>query len=117
MGLLTLFKVALANFESVDQIVWCDHFKSRILHCSPCFSVFCKFFIFLFLSSFWIFALLEVYEICDSLLSFRNRPFPSPSGTLYQNEVKCSAFDIKMSFILMQIKLTFTRKVDHLASF
>ena len=49
MGLLTLFKVALANFESVDQIVWCDHFKSHILHCSPCFSVFCKlifFFIF-----------------------------------------------------------------------
>ena len=46
-----------------------------------------------------------------------NRPFPSPSGPLYQNEVKCSAFDKEMIFILMQIKLIVTRKVVHLASF
>ena len=27
-----------------------------------------------------------------------NRPFPSSPGPLYQNEVKCSAFDLKMIF-------------------
>ena len=26
----------------------------------------------------------------------KNRPFPSSSGPLYQNEVKCSAFDMEM---------------------
>ena len=30
------------SFESVDRIVWCDHFKSRITVLSPCFSVFYK---------------------------------------------------------------------------
>ena len=45
------------------------------------------------------------------------RPFPSSPGPLYQNEVKCSAFDMEKCFILMQIKLIFTRKVVHLASF
>ena len=47
----------------------------------------------------------------------QNRPFPSSPGPLYQNEVKCSAFDMEMIFILMQVKLIFTRKVVHLASF
>ena len=28
----------------------------------------------------------------------KNRPFSSSSGTLYQNEVKCSAFDMQMIF-------------------
>ena len=46
-----------------------------------------------------------------------NRPFPSSPEPLYQNEVKCSAFDMEMIFILMQIKLIFTRKIVHLASF
>ena len=27
-----------------------------------------------------------------------NRPFPSSPGPLYQNEVKCSAFDMEMIF-------------------
>ena len=45
------------------------------------------------------------------------RPFPSSPGPLYQNEVKCSAFDIEMIFILMQMKLIFTGKVVYLASF
>ena len=44
-------------------------------------------------------------------------PFPSSPGPLYQNEVKCSAFDMETIFILKQIKLIFTRKVAHLASF
>ena len=44
-------------------------------------------------------------------------PFPSSPGPLYQNEVKCSAFDMETIFILKQMKLIFTRKVAHLASF
>ena len=47
----------------------------------------------------------------------QSRSFPSSPGPLYQNEVKCSAFDMEMLFILMQINLIFTRKVVHLASF
>ena len=31
-------------------------------------------------------------------LFFPNRPFPSSPGPLYQNEVKCSAFDMEMIF-------------------
>ena len=46
-----------------------------------------------------------------------NRPFLSSSEPLYQNEVECSAFDMEMIFILMQIKLILTRKIVHLASF
>ena len=45
-----------------------------------------------------------------------NRPFPSSPRPLYQNEVKCPAFDMEMIFILMQIKL-FTWKVVHSVSF
>ena len=43
--------------------------------------------------------------------------FRVPPGPLYQNEVKCSAFDMEINFTLMQIKLIFTRKDEHLASF
>ena len=50
-------------------------------------------------------------------LTADNRPLPSPPGPLYQNEAKYSAFDMEMIFIFMQIKLIFTRKVVHLASF
>ena len=50
-------------------------------------------------------------------LTVDNRPLPSPPGPLYQNEAKYSAFDMEMILILMQIKLIFTRKVVHLASF
>ena len=39
-----------------------------------------------------------------------NRPFPSSSGPLYQNEVKCSAVDMEIIFILMQIKFIFTER-------
>ena len=42
--------------------------------------------------------------------------FRVPPG-LYQNQVKCSAFDMEMIFILMQIKLFFTWMVVHLVSF
>ena len=38
-------------------------------------------------------------------------------GPLYQNEFKFSAFDVEMTFILMQIILIFTWKDVHLASF
>ena len=47
----------------------------------------------------------------------QSRSFPSSPGPLYQNEVKCSAFDMEMLFILMQVKLIFRGKVVHLASF
>ena len=44
--------------------------------------------------------------------------FPSSRGPPYQSEVKCPAFDMEMIFfILVQIKLIFTRKVVRLASF
>ena len=46
-----------------------------------------------------------------------NGPFPSSLKPPYQNEVKCSAFDIEMVFILMQLKLIFTWKVLHMVSF
>ena len=47
-----------------------------------------------------------------------NKPLPSSPGPLFQNEGRCSAFDMEIiSVILMQIKLIFTRKVVHLASF
>ena len=38
-----------------------------------------------------------------------NRPFPSPHGPLYQNEVKCSAF-IQMSFHSHANKTHFPKK-------
>ena len=48
---------------------------------------------------------------------FMKRPFPSSPGPLFQNEGRCSAFDMEIIFNLMQMKLIFTRKVVHLASF
>ena len=49
-----------------------------------------------------------------------NRPFPSSRVPLFQNETKCETFHMKMSsacsFIFMQIKVIFIRKVSHLAS-
>ena len=47
----------------------------------------------------------------------KTRPFPSSPGPLFQNEGRCSAIDMEIIFILRQIKLIFTRKVVHLASF
>ena len=46
-----------------------------------------------------------------------NRPFPSFPGPLFQNEGRCSAFDMEMTFHSHAIKLIFKRKVVHLASF
>ena len=46
----------------------------------------------------------------------RNRPFPSSAGPLYQNEVKCSAFDKEMIFHSHAKKLIFTKRC-HMASF
>ena len=39
-----------------------------------------------------------------------NRPFLSCHKPLFQIEAKCKATDMKMIFILMQMKLIFTRK-------
>ena len=46
------------------------------------------------------------------------RPFPSYPELLFHSEAKCEAVGMKMMFlILMQMRLIFTRKVLHLASF
>ena len=50
-------------------------------------------------------------------LSSENKPFPSFPRPLYQNKVKCSAFDMEMVFHSYVNKTFFTRKVVHLASF
>ena len=42
-------------------------------------------------------SLLPKYKI-QSTCILVIRPFPSSSGPLYQNEVKCSAFDMEMIF-------------------
>ena len=46
-----------------------------------------------------------------------SKPFPSCSKPLFQSEAKCEAIDIKTTVILIQMKLIFTAKVLHLASF
>ena len=55
-----------------------------------------------------------VYNInCDDLLSYKkycNRPFPSSSGPLYLDEVKCSAFDMEMTFHFHAYKTHFHKK-------
>ena len=56
-----------------------------------------------------------------SLQTFRsNRPFPCSLVPLFQNESKCETFHMIMSFacsfIFMQIKVIFIRKVSHLDS-
>ena len=43
-----------------------------------------------------------------------SRVAPKP---LFQNETKCKAIDMKINFYSQQIKIIFTRKVQHLASF
>ena len=47
-----------------------------------------------------------------SLLFFSNRPFPSCTKPPFQSEVKCKAIYMKMTFILLQVKLIFTRKQE-----
>ena len=46
-----------------------------------------------------------------------NRSILSCPKSLYQSEDKHKAIDMKRNFILIQIKLTFTRKVMHLLLF
>ena len=63
-----------------------------------------------------------LYEIKDSANSLdndgeSNKPFPSSPGSLYQNEVKCSAFDMEMIFHSHPNKIHFHKKVVHLSSF
>ena len=47
-----------------------------------------------------------------------NRPFPGYFKSLFKNEAKCKAIDMKMMYLfLLQMKLIISRKVLHLASF
>ena len=48
--------------------------------------------------------------------SYRHRPFQICTKALFQSETKCEAID-HYFLIFMQIKLIFSRKVFHLASF
>ena len=60
----------------------------------------------------------ESREKCAHLISASlNRPFPSSPGSLFQKKVGAQPLIWKSFFIFMQIKLIFTRKVVHLASF
>ena len=43
-------------------------------------------------------------------------PFPSSPGPLYQNKVKCSAFDMQMIFHSHANKTHFRKKVVHFES-
>ena len=47
---------------------------------------------------------------CSFLACSRNRPFPSSPGPLYQNEVRCSAFDVRMIFHSHANKTHFHKK-------
>ena len=51
------------------------------------------------------------------MASARNRPFPSSPGRLNQTRLSTQSLIWKWFFIFMQIKLIFTRKAVHLASF
>ena len=63
--------------------------------------------------------------LCSEKSSFRIVPcnitlswlFQSCLKPLFQSEAKCKATDMKTFFILMRIKLMFTRKVSHFAWF
>ena len=45
-----------------------------------------------------------------SIVTVVNRPFPSSLGSLYQNEVKCSAFDMEIIFHSHANKTHFHKK-------
>ena len=63
--------------------------------------------------------MLKNYETFVSIAQYTtasNRPFLSCIKPLFKNEVKGEAFDMEMSFILMHIKLFFTKKASHLTS-
>ena len=69
----------------------------------------------------------ETFVVCNGSRDFWRWFHPTPFNRghfwvlrpLYQNKVKCSAFDMEMVliFILVQVKLISTRKIVHLASF
>ena len=48
--------------------------------------------------------------IAVEFVYYINRPFPSSPGPLYQNEVKCSAFDVEMIFHSHANKTQFHKK-------
>ena len=57
----------------------------------------------------------RLIKVADKTI--RNRPFPSSPGPLFKTRVGAQPLIWKSFFILMQIKLIFTRKVVRLASF
>ena len=57
------------------------------------------------------------FWILSILKGLFDRPFPSSPGRSFKTRVGAQPLIWKSFFILMQIKLIFTRKVAHLASF
>ena len=52
----------------------------------------------------------EIYYRENVIKDDNNKPFPSSPGPLYQNEVKCSAFDMEMIFHSHANKTHFHKK-------
>ena len=48
--------------------------------------------------------------VCTGQYGFVNRPFPGSPGPLFQNEVRCSAFDMEMIFHSHANKTHFHKK-------
>ena len=61
--------------------------------------------------------LLIMVRLSDTTNYANIRLSPSRLKPLFQSEAKCKYNDMKMIFIFIQIKLIFTTKVLHLASF
>ena len=55
--------------------------------------------------------------VCTGQYGCVNRPFPGTPGLCFKTRLSAQPLICKWFFILMQIKLIFTRKVVHLASF
>ena len=59
------------------------------------------------------FSAITIYQIGGK----GSKPFPSRTKPLFQSKAKCEAINMKITFILMQIKLNFVKKALLLASF
>ena len=59
----------------------------------------------------------QIASIREKTLSDTSRPFPSCPGPLFQNEGRCSAFDMEIIFHSHANKTHFQKKGWHLASF
>ena len=68
-------------------------------------------------SLFIVFSVVEMSTPLGHFRNFHNRPCPSSPGLCIKTRLSAQPLIWKWFFILIQIKLIFTRKVVHLASF